>query len=120
VSVEQIKAWNELGQTIGVPAFIIVVFVVATGSVFIKVVWPWIVKRLERQDAEYSKRHEGYIEEQKANVEENKATTQVLMLMRESLDKHENQATRRNEDLRELMNRRFDELLREIKEMGRR
>ena len=119
MSVEQIRAMNELAQTVGIPTFIILAFLAGAAMIFVKVIWPWSVKRIEQQDAEHAKRHEGYIEEQKANVEENKATTQVLLLMRESLDKHEVQATKRNEDLRELVNRRFDELLREIREMGR-
>lgn len=126
MSVEQIKALNELAQTVGIPAFIIVVFVAGVGLLFVRFMWPWITKRIEKQDAEYSERHKGYIAEQKANIEENKATTQVLIAMQQKLDGHEVNAVRRSDessrrdvDLRELVNRRFDELLNIILEMRR-
>jgi uncharacterized membrane protein YhiD involved in acid resistance len=120
VSVEQIEATTKFAQTVGVPTFIIVAFMVMLAFVFVKFVWPWITKRIERQDAEYSKRHEGYIAEQKANIEENKATTQVLIMMQQKLDGHEEHEAKRDVDLREMMNRRFDELMRAVLEMNRR
>jgi predicted exporter len=120
MSVEQIKAWNELAQTVGVPAFIIVVIGLITAYIATRVIWPWVIKRIEVNDTENAKRHQGYLDAQRANIDESKATTQVLMLMRESIDKHEVQESRRGDDLRELLNRRFDELLRAIQETNRR
>ncbi len=131
-TADQLSAIDHLASTVGVPTFIILVFFILVFAAFKWIIWPSLILRqmrlddeharfIDKQEIEHSLRHKEYLESFRVNMEVNQATAKVLIMLQQQMvedlkesDAHEINAMRRNDELRELLNRRFDDLIRII------